>query len=173
MAARSVMPVYSIGLIELNSLCEVLDSLFILEEPVPDQATSIIAGCVMLILHQDLVEVFKCHRQTVSTNLLTNRTQVVYSLDVLRLQLDRQQIVILGLFEIADLVPAEGPVVKGLEVTRIELDSLRVVVDCSFKVALLAIREASVVEEVSLRGLQIDRLSEALDCEVVVAPSVQ
>ena len=62
MAAGTVVPIDSIGLVESDSLGEVLDCFFVFEKSVPYKSSSIIAGSIVLVLHQYLVEIFQRQR---------------------------------------------------------------------------------------------------------------
>jgi hypothetical protein len=66
------------------------------------------------------------------------------------------QVVLLCLFQLADLVPAEGSVVERLEMFGVQVDGPGIVLYGLHVVPLLPVREATIVVEIGLASFELD-----------------
>ena len=85
MATSSIMPIDSIFLIKLNSWGEVGYSLVIVEEAIPDEAPTVISWCILWIQLDHFVEICEGKLKSITTNLLPDRAQMMYCLNIIRL----------------------------------------------------------------------------------------
>jgi hypothetical protein len=68
-------------------LGEVAEGFLEVEEPVPDEAPAVVGWRVVWVLIDNAIEVFKCLLQLVSSNFLSDCSEMVNGRDVLRLEL--------------------------------------------------------------------------------------
>ena len=85
MAARTIVPVDSVLLVQVDSSREVSNSFIEFEEPVPHQSSAVVRRSIVRIQCDDGVEVFECKLKAIPTDLLPYCAEVVHGLDVPRL----------------------------------------------------------------------------------------
>ena len=76
-AAGSVVPVDSILLIQLDGHRKVIDGLFKIEEPVPNQPSPIVGGSISFVQFYHLIEILQGHAESVSSHLLPDGSQMM------------------------------------------------------------------------------------------------
>ena len=96
MAARTVVPIDRVRLVQVDSCCEVSNGLIEFEEPVPHETSTVVCGCIVRVELDDLIEVIKCKLKTISADLLPHCTKVMHGLNVPWLETDSCEVVSFG-----------------------------------------------------------------------------
>ena len=163
------MQIHGVLPVDIDSLCEILDGLLKLKEPIPNQASAVVRRSILRINLYNQVEVLQSEVKLVTTHLLSYSPKMMQGLNILRLELHRTLIILLRLFVLAQLVPTKRSVIIGLEMLWVNTYSILVVLDGAVKLSLLAIGKPSVMIEVSLRWLDFNSLGETLNSFIVVS----
>jgi len=173
MAAGTVMPVDCILFVKVHSCCKVTNSFIVFQESIPYKTSAVISWSVLRIQLNNLVEVFESQVKSVAAYFLSYSAQMMNGLNIGWLQLNRLEVILLCLLQVACLVPAERPIVICFEMVWVKLDSLSVIVDSSIKITLFSVGKPSVVVKVSFARLYVNCCSKTFDCFVKVTSPVK